>query len=279
MKVALVAFAGLLQHQWQEPALFCTIEDPAINESSGIAASRTHRGEYYTHNDSGDGPRFFRFDHKGDVKGVYTVKGAKAVDWEDMCSVRIKGRNLLFFADVGDNFRNRKTVVVYRVQEPKADSESEVPLDAKYVMVYPDGAHDCESLFVTLDGAIWLVTKSRVGESLVFVLRRPDPKEKNTLELLGTIHVDTNGFGGKLVTGADVSPDGRNVIVRTYTGALEFRAKQGDFEGWIKATPRTVKLADERQGEAVCYSLDGKSLLTTSESSPCQVSRLSLKTP
>src|SRR6267142_6134039 len=54
------------------------LENRAIDESSGIVASRTSPGMYWTHNDSGDGPFIYAFDDRGHSRGVWRVTGAVA---------------------------------------------------------------------------------------------------------------------------------------------------------------------------------------------------------
>ena len=60
------------------------LEERAVRESSGIAASRRNAGLYWTHNDSGDGPFLYAFDRAGTKRGVWRVAGAKSDDWEDL---------------------------------------------------------------------------------------------------------------------------------------------------------------------------------------------------
>jgi hypothetical protein len=67
-------------------------------------------------------------------------------------------------------------------------------------------------------------------------------------------------------------------VLRTYSAALEFAAPT-NFADWIKSGPQQLRTALEQQGEAVCFSKNGKSLITTSEFSPCPVSILQLKGP
>src|SRR5581483_4478856 len=63
----LAAFTVVAALAWTPPALAdtggatrkCTITDPRIDESSGLAASRRHPGIVYTFNDSGGSPRVF----------------------------------------------------------------------------------------------------------------------------------------------------------------------------------------------------------------------------
>src|SRR4051812_36986774 len=65
------------------PAQIATLEDRAVTESSGVVASRLNPGLFWTHNDSGDGPFVYAFDHEGRRRGVWRVEGAQARDWED----------------------------------------------------------------------------------------------------------------------------------------------------------------------------------------------------
>src|SRR5687768_8026461 len=62
------------------------LKDPAIKESSGLVASRSTPGLYWTHNDSGDGPFIYGFDSRGARKGVWRVAGTSARDWEDIAA-------------------------------------------------------------------------------------------------------------------------------------------------------------------------------------------------
>jgi hypothetical protein len=66
------------------PTRLANLKNPSVNESSGLVASRSMPGVYWTHNDSGDGPFIYAFDAAGESRGVFRVSGAQARDWEDM---------------------------------------------------------------------------------------------------------------------------------------------------------------------------------------------------
>ncbi len=265
-----------LDRGWGAPVAFCSISDKAITESSGLASSRLGPGVFYTHNDSGDSARFFRFDKSGAVTGTFSLAGVKATDWEEMASAKVRSKAYLYLADVGDNNRVRKEVYVYRLAEPEGAGR-EIRDFETLTLKYPDKARDCEGMFADPgSGDIYLVIKARDRETVVYRVKNPSGTGAYTMEKLGNLTVKLSGLGGNLVTGAAVSPDGKHVVVRTYSDALEYDVP-AVFEDWIKAEPRVIKLPVEKQGEAICYSLDGGSLLTTSEGSPCPVSRVPLK--
>src|SRR5262249_23702109 len=116
---------------YRAPVHLVNLENQSINESSGIAASRHNAGIFWTHNDSDDGPLIYAFDRQGKHRGVWRVKGAKAIDWEDMAigPGPRQGRSYLYLGDIGDNSRRRNQITVYRVAEPQVtpkDSSSTV---------------------------------------------------------------------------------------------------------------------------------------------------------
>src|SRR5215211_4514749 len=102
------------------PITLTTIKDKSVSESSGLVASRSTPGAYWTHNDSGDGPFIYAFDTRGDSLGIFRVAGAQARDWEDMAAGPgpERGKSYLYIGDIGDNNSARAEVVVYRVAEP-----------------------------------------------------------------------------------------------------------------------------------------------------------------
>src|SRR5882757_9430722 len=55
------------------PAKLTDLEDRDIYESSGLVASRTSPGSYWTHNDAGNGPLIYAFDRQGRSRGVWRV--------------------------------------------------------------------------------------------------------------------------------------------------------------------------------------------------------------
>ena len=60
------------------------IRSELMREISGIVASRQNPGVLWVHNDSGDRPRIYAIDTKGDLLGICNVGGATERDWEDI---------------------------------------------------------------------------------------------------------------------------------------------------------------------------------------------------
>lgn len=253
----------------EKSGILCVLENEAVTESSGVAISRRVHGVYWTHNDSGDGPNLYAFDAKGANLGTYTLMGVQAIDWEDMASAVIGEKPYLFVGDVGDNGRTRKTIFVYRIPEPDiVRGKTVLTLFQKFELKYPDGAHDCEALLVTPAGDIQLVTKSQSGTAGVYQAKLESQARTIELKKIGELKIEHASPFARMVTAADMSPDGRRVVVRTYASAYLYEGSPSD---WFKKEPKEVPVPFQQQSEAICFDFDPSRVITTSEGKPCQV--------
>jgi hypothetical protein len=266
-----------------EPKPIGTITDRQLSEISGLVPSHTARGAWWVHNDSGDQPRLYAVNSKGQLIAKFMVNGAKAVDWEDLASgPGPGGKPALYIADSGNNSLSRSELTLYRVTEPGLSKASatnvltgETAAAEAFPFRYPNGKHDAEALFVDpQSGRPYLVTKKMSPPCAVY--RFPLPLQPGKLVTLEKV----TGKAVKeiaqlaLVTGATTSPDGKRVTIRTYFTALELARSGGSFETLFSATPQTIKIPLEQQGEAISYTSDGKALVTTSEKVPAPLYQL-----
>jgi len=255
------------------PKSVAKVDDSRITESSGLAASNVFNGEFYTHNDSGAGPDFYRFNLAGKLTASFRLANAKNVDWEDMASAVIKGQKFLYFADIGDNGKKRSSVVIYRVVEPTGDS-GEVQADQIVTVRYTSGAVNAEAFMVhPQTGDFYLCTKVTSEKSTIYRLPNPSGTGSFAWEKVG--QVDVGGFikESRRVTGGAISPDGKTILLRTYLSAYEFKAP-ASFKDWANQKPTSLKTNIDLQGESIAFSADGKNIFTTSEGSPMLISQL-----
>lgn len=257
--------------EFQNTKTAAQIRDTRLDESSGVAPSRRYPGWFYTHNDDGEALQFWRFDLAGKLQGPYTVPGVANRDVEDMASAQFEGESRLYFADIGDNSAHYPSVRVYRCAEPNA--QGSVGRVETFDIRYPDGPRNAEAFFVApKSGDFWLIEKVSSRAAGIYRLRSPRPGA-STWERVGELSLEGGFAAARLATGAALSPDGRYVAVRTYLTAYEFAAGP-NLDHWWKQSPSRIPLNIEAQGEAIGYSLDGKTLVTTSEGTPCQVSTI-----
>lgn len=238
-----------------------------VTEASGLVASTTQRGILWINNDSGDGAYLYAFDTQGRQKATVAVRGAFALDWEDLAYGPLLGKQgkWLYAGDIGDNLKFRNEITVYAIPEPKVRASSkDTPiiseLAVKFAAKYPDGRHNAEALLCDpRDGRLTIVTKEPNGVSGVYRFPvRPRPDGVSTLEKVGEFRVPAGG--SMLVTGGSVRPDGMGVALVTYTHLIELKGR----EFW-SAKPSVRPLSELKQCETVAYATNGRSIWLTTE--------------
>lgn len=209
-----------------------TLHDPEIVESSGLARSGLPRPVLFTHNDSGDTARVFAVGAGGRTRGELGLRGVRPVDWEDIASG--PGRSL-WIGDIGDNGRDRRTITVHRVLEPRRLS-IRWTTPRSYRLAYPDGAHDAEALLVRpRTGRIFVVTKRGSGAGIYRAPKRLSTERVNRLTWVRSAPAE--------VTAGSFAPRGGYFVLGTYDDAWVYRG--------MRAAPRRLALPHRGQGESL----------------------------
>jgi len=262
----------------------CSLADHRIEESSGIAASSSTDEVVFTHNDSGDEPRFFAVDTRTcATRATFQVAGARNLDWEDMAGgSAADGAPVLWLADIGDNAARRASVVVYEVDEPQAGaSGGSVRLRQRWTLTYPDGAHDAETLLIDPEtGRPVVITKDgAAGRSQAY---RLPAAGSGVLERLAGLDVRALPGGGLVspawsLTGGATSPDRRTVALRSYLSAWLWTTTPGEpLSATLARRPDSLALPVGRQAEALTFTRDGTGLWVTSEGAGAPLARVPL---
>jgi hypothetical protein len=230
-------------------------------------------------------------------------------DVEDIARGPLGGVSTLWLADIGDNLHQRSEIAVYAVAEPKSDASThresggcptpaeEVVPATTYRLQYPDVAHDAETLLADpATGQLFIVTKAPTGESQVYAA--PETLDASAVNILsfvteivfppsttydrepeeivagGAEQLGFDATGRLWAVGGDIAPVGDRVVIRTYTDAFEWTiGLDHDLRTALAGTPTRVALKYERQGEAIAYTRDGGSLVTTCEDVGCTAHR------
>lgn len=254
------------------------VREPALREASGVAASAREPGVLWLHNDSGDSARLFAIGTDGAALGTLTLPGLTAPDLEDVATAACPDGSgpCVWVADTGNNGLDRTDLAVYAVPEPAVSAQA--PLGQatasrlwRLPISYGGLAIDSEALAVAADGKSFvLFEKVDADSARVFTATGPFVDGAPvTMALAGT--VTSPGIAvtyGRMITGADLHPDGGRLALRVYTGVYEYRGLTPGWPGALDAAERvTVALGplSERQGEAVGYDAVGRGLWTISE--------------
>lgn len=266
---------------YSKPKVVGTIKSPEITESSGLVNSRCNPSVFWTHNDSGGSEFIYAINEKGEKLGTWKVTGAKNNDWEDIATIKDKsGKCFLYLGDIGNNSGSKSQFTIYKVAEPKvseADKKSgkknpnKTETAEAFKFSYPDEKPDAETLLVhPVTGEIYVLTKKTLGSSQVF-------KIGAKVENVGSVSVPAipNGF----LTGGEISPDGKRIVLCDYFGAYEIQLPKNakNFDDIWKESVTKIDLGEREQGEAVCYSSDGKKIYATSEKKNSPVIRVERK--
>ena len=249
-----------------------TVAGGRLKEISGIDVGVVNPSRYWVHNDSGDSARIFALSSSGATRAVYRLSGAKAVDWEDIAvgGGPAAGVSYVYVADIGDNALSRAEIVVYRVREPKVGTRYGTFVlsgVAALRLRYPDGAHNAEALVVDpRTGALVIIEKSSAGGD-ARVYSAPAGLRAGsltTLSLVGRLALPAGPLN--VVTAADLSADGTQLAVRTYTQVLLWNRGVGaSLWAPFARPPCTGPTPMELQGEAVAFLANGRGYVTVSE--------------
>ncbi|MGW6659990.1 hypothetical protein [Rhodococcus sp. NPDC055024] len=235
----------------------CTPTNAGLSELSGLTVTAAGK---YAIGDSGSDDRVAELDSNCEVQRWINV-GSPRVDVEDLSSTP---DGHLWLADIGDNNAVRTSIGLIELDPTSGTT-------ASYPLIYPDGAHDAETLLIQGDGLPVIVTKDYFGASVVYTTaERQHVQDLSTssptiLAEVGQLRMTptlTSGgpvphAGTMAVTGGAVSKDGTVVALRTYTDVYLYAAPDGDVVKALTTKPIRVPLPDEPQGEAIAFDAVG----------------------
>jgi hypothetical protein len=247
----------------------------SMDEISGIAASGINPGLYYVHNDSGDTSRFFAIYPTGEVKATIYFKGDPKEplgvhDCEDIAvgPGPAPGKSYVYLGDIGDNYSVRKYLTVYRMEEQTAwtgDSTCHtmaVPIHLKY----PDGPKDAETLMVDpIEKLLYIVSKRQ--DSVTVYTTPLIYKPNDTVVLTKRCRLYFSGLKVfKWITAGDISKDGQQVLLKSYVHVYYWRRQHNEPICQTMQRPyELLPYIQERQGEGIGFTPDGKGYYTCSE--------------
>ncbi|MEU0146029.1 WD40 repeat domain-containing protein [Streptomyces sp. NPDC006288] len=240
-----------------------TIEDPRITESSGLAASRVHPGVYWTHNDSEDGPYVYAVDSRtGKTVATITMRGVG--EPRDVEAISLGPDGNVYVGDIGDNLDGSwDHVWIYRFPEPKRLADATVRA-TQFDVKYADGARNAEAMMVhPVTGRVYIASKKEGGGGLYEGPEKLTTGGANVFRRVGEVPWVTDGA---------FSPDGRELVLRSY-----FSARGYAFEGGRLGADHAVSVPLQGQSESVTYTADGSAMMFGSEGERSEVVRVEVE--
>jgi hypothetical protein len=235
--------------------------DLVLAEASGLVSSRANPGLMWVHNDSRNKPEVFLIDSLGEIQVTCRINVPNR-DWEDIAIGKGPDpeRWYIYVGDIGDNQSIYKIKNIYRFAEPRADQPFITINEVDTLQIaLEDGARDTEALMIDpLTNDIILISKWETP-AIVYRVSFPFTKEIMTARKILRLNLTE-------VTAGDISPDGKEVLLKSYSDVFYWRRSDDiALETLLANAPMVLLYEPEFQGEAITWSLDAKGYYTLSE--------------
>ncbi|MDI9878029.1 hypothetical protein [Flectobacillus longus] len=252
------------------------VENPEIDEASGIAASYQNPHKFWVHNDSGGDNVLFLIGANGKGLQKLILEGIDNRDWEDIAVARNGTSSYIYIADTGDNFKWHSTKFIYRFQEPVMGEKSQMTVNhiETIEFEYPDGRKDAECILIDPLSKDIFIISNREAEKHIYRLKYPQSTQKvNTAELVGILNTskerptdDKASRQDLFVTSGSISNTGEEIIVKNYKNIFYWKKTQNETIAQALQRPALILPYEvESQGEAVSFSQDLSEYYTITE--------------
>jgi hypothetical protein len=251
------------------------LQDKAMGETSGMGASGINNELFYVHNDSGDSSRFFVINAEGKLFNTISYKSAHSsptgvYDCEDIAvgPGPKAGKSYIYIGDIGDNNFDRPAIVIFRIEEKESllNGTSSTAKANPIYLRYPDEPKDAETLMIDpLEKLLYIVTKR--GDAVGVYTAPLNSKPGDTVTLSKRTTLSFSGIKPlKWITAGDISKDGRHILLKSYQEIYYWERKDNESI-WqaMQRKPVTPRYKEEKLGEAIAFSADGRGFYTTSE--------------
>jgi hypothetical protein len=259
--------AEVCAHIAGAPSAVGTIAGIPSAELSGLAASHTIEKLLWTHGDHGGTADIYAIGATdAAARGSLHLTDVTAIDWEDIATGPCAEGSCIYVADTGDNDLTRATVAIYVVTEPTAAIVGSVAVTAsRHDVMYPDGAHNVEAVFVDpRDRKVYGIDKVMSKHAHAYEL----PLIDGSVGLAQPVIELSIPGDDPRVTAADMTVDAceARIAIRTYGALYELRGSpSAPVATLLGGALASLPVADEPHGEAVAYAADGAAYFTTSE--------------
>lgn len=210
-----------------QPILVSAELSEKVNEQSGLL---WYNNLFWVNNDSDCEPKLYAYNNKGEIKKEVEIANAKNIDWEDLTG----DQDYIYIGDFGNNFGNRKDLRVLRLKKNDlgVSESSKVEIEEigigwadqdDFSMRKQSHDFDCEAFLVYGDSLFFFTKNWANHRTKMYVSSKNIGTHK--LQVRAEFDVDM------LVTGADVSSDGKLVALIGYKDYLSYLVLFYEFEG------------------------------------------------
>jgi hypothetical protein len=251
------------------------IDNPDIDEASGIIASHNFAGNFWVHNDSGDQNRLFLINNQGKFVGKINLTSIQNRDWEDIAITKqADNQNYIYVADIGDNDASYgNNYFIYKFKEPTSLPNKNTVQNINNIETiqfkYADGSRDAEAMLIDhLTKDIYLITKR---EERIRVYRIASPQATNS-ENIANFVADLP-IGGRIAgvptgaTAGDISYKNDEIIIKSYFQIYYWKLTKTEtiLQALSRKYDKLLPYNPEPQGEGVCFDSSSTHFYTIGE--------------
>ena len=232
-----------------------------LDEISGIETT-TKSKAIWALQDSGNEAELYALDLNGKISHTLAIGNAGNIDWEDLSS---DPQGNLYIGDFGNNHNVRENLCIYKINA-KDLAKAETDYAAKIDFYYPEQQYfpplkkerfyDAEAFFY-FQNHFYIFTKNRAvpyeGSTLLY--RVENKPGRHAAKFLGKF-LTCNSFRKCAITSADISPDGKKVVL--LSGAKIWILENFKGDAFFSGDSREVNLKHFSQKEGVCFKGNSK---------------------
>jgi hypothetical protein len=239
------------------------LTDPQLKEVSGITPAY-QEGNFWVHNDSGDGATIYLIDRKAQLQKKFSLEGVSVVDCEDIDRVKIGDTYFLVLADIGNNTGKRIWTCLYVFPEPQANDPGLIPkksIRAIFLKFPGQQRLDAESIMIDpIDNMLYVISKREFRSTVYSAAIFTNVKQQYfTLNKVAELPFT-------FATASAIDPTGTQLLVKNITHIFYWQRNRS--ESWkqvFQRKPAILSYQVEPQGEAIAFDNSGNGFYTISE--------------
>ncbi|BAX78918.1 hypothetical protein ALGA_0525 [Labilibaculum antarcticum] len=208
-----------------QPVLVSDSLSAKVNEQSGMM---WYKNLFWVINDSDCEPKLYAYNNTGEIKNEVEITNAKNIDWEDLTD----DHDYIYIGDFGNNLGNRKDLRVLRLAKSDIENTNQVKTEEigiewtdqeDFSKRLQKHDFDCEA-FLSFGDSLFFFSKNWANYKT-----RMYSASKN----IGAhkLKVKSEFSINMLVTGADISSDGKVLALVGYKDYLSYLILFSEFEG------------------------------------------------
>ena len=207
--------------------------------------------------DSGNKAELYALDAEGKIANTVSIKNADNNDWEDLTSD--KDGNI-YIGDFGNNDNTRENLAIYKINAADL-TKTEAQIAQKVEFYYPGQKdfppkksqrfYDCEAFFFYNDN-FYLFTKNRSSkfDGTTLLYKVANKTGRNAAQLIGQFKT-CDEFRKCAITSADISPDGKKIILLSCAKVWVFEDYGND--NFFNGKMREIDLKHYSQKEGIGF--------------------------